>query len=261
MAGVTLLSTQARPWDSWGPPTLLGWSRACSSWTASAFRKAFLALPWIRQQGLGRPRAGALLQHALHERCAQPALLLCEVVLQGIRHHLQLKLCTDQNILAADLAPSSCQASQGWSSAARLEPQQAGAGPQLAALEGCWAHKGQNGPPGQRAGCLFRHLCMHVRRRHACLVSIGVHSVPDAKEKGARGGLAEGFAVGPGGQVEEALQGSAACLLAQLASSSGPASSLDLRNLPGDRTCQVPTNVCTAARLCPTDYFQTASME
>ena len=35
-----------------GPPTLLGCSRACSSWTASAFRKAFLALPWNASRAL-----------------------------------------------------------------------------------------------------------------------------------------------------------------------------------------------------------------
>ena len=60
--------------------------------------------------------------------------------------------------------------------------------------------------------------------------------MPDAKEKGAGGGLAEGLALGSGGQVEEALQGNATCLFTQLASRSGPASSIDLRNLPGNWT-------------------------
>ena len=43
------------------------------------------------------------------------------------------------------------------------------------------------------------------RKRHACLVGLSVHSMPDAKEKSAGGGLAKSFALGSGGQVEEAL--------------------------------------------------------
>ena len=58
----------------------------------------------------------------------------------------------------------------------------------------------------------------------AHLVRLGVCGVPDAEQEGAGRGLAEGLAVSPGSQIQQALQGSAPGLLADFASGFCPAS-------------------------------------
>ena len=50
----------------------------------------------VAHEGLRGLSTGVLLQQGLHQRDTEPALLLCEEVLQGIVHHLSREIQTAQ---------------------------------------------------------------------------------------------------------------------------------------------------------------------